>query len=71
PVFRDALLSGYAEIRPLPGYQLVHLDLFIAARLVSLMLWATDMAQINRGFIPKLDGWYRWASEGIEKCSVP
>jgi Ser/Thr protein kinase RdoA (MazF antagonist) len=67
--FHDALLSGYAESRSLPLAQLKHLNTFIAARLVSLMLWVTDMAQINKGFIPKLDGWYRWASEGITKSA--
>jgi Ser/Thr protein kinase RdoA (MazF antagonist) len=67
-VYHDALLSGYAEVRPLPIKQLEHLNAFIAARLVALLLWATDMAQINKGFVSGLDGWYSWASEGIHKC---
>ncbi len=70
PVFRDALLSGYAEVRPLPLEQLKHLDTFIAARLVSLMLWVTDMAQVNHSFAPNLERWYAWAAEGITKCKV-
>jgi Ser/Thr protein kinase RdoA (MazF antagonist) len=70
PQFRDALLDGYSEIRPLPEKQLEHLNTFIAARLVSLLLWATDMAQINKGFIPGLAGWYAWASDGIRKSNV-
>jgi Ser/Thr protein kinase RdoA (MazF antagonist) len=67
PRLHNALLAGYAELRPLPLAQLKHLNTFIAARLVSLMLWVTDMAQINKSFAPKLNGWYSWASEGIER----
>jgi Ser/Thr protein kinase RdoA (MazF antagonist) len=68
PQFHDALLSGYRQVRPLPVKQLQYLNIFIAARLVSLMLWVTDIAQINKGFSPELDGWYAWASAGIQKC---
>jgi Ser/Thr protein kinase RdoA (MazF antagonist) len=68
PVFHAALLEGYSEIRPLPVEQLAHLGTFIAARLVSLLLWATDIAQVNRGFAPGLPGWYAWAADGISKC---
>jgi Ser/Thr protein kinase RdoA (MazF antagonist) len=68
PAFHDALLEGYSEIRPLPAEQLAHLHTFIAARLVSLMLWVTDMAQVNRGFAPGLPEWYAWAADGISKC---
>lgn len=67
--FHDALLAGYAEVRPLPLTQLAHLNTFIAARLVSLMLWATDMAQVNKGFLSGLPRWYAWASEGIKKSA--
>lgn len=69
PLFHDALLSGYAEVRQLPLEQLKHLDTFIAARLVSLMLWSTDMAQINKGFAPNLERWYAWAARGIACCT--
>ena len=65
PAFRNALFDGYAEIRPLPEQQLTHLNTFMAARLVSLALWATDMAQINPKFGERLDRWYAWAHRSI------
>jgi Ser/Thr protein kinase RdoA (MazF antagonist) len=68
--FHEALLSGYAEVRRLPQRQLAYLELFIAGRLVSLMLWATDMAQSNPGFAERLESWYTWAATGIERCRV-
>ena len=45
PQFREALLDGYTQIRPLPEDQLEHLDLFLAAFCVYLSLWAASAAQ--------------------------
>jgi Ser/Thr protein kinase RdoA (MazF antagonist) len=45
PQFRDALLDGYAQLRPIPEKQLVHLDLFLAAFWVYLSLWTASAAQ--------------------------
>lgn len=61
PCYRDALLGGYAQIRPLPEAQLAHLDLFMAARHVSVVLWAIDLAQVNARFRGGAGQWLEWA----------
>ena len=38
---RDAFLDGYAHFRTLPESQLVHLDLFMAARYATMACWAS------------------------------
>ena len=38
---RDAFLEGYARVRTLPESQLKHLDLFMAAQYVTMVLWAS------------------------------
>lgn len=45
PRYRQALLDGYRQIRPIPADQLDHLDLFLAAYYVYLSLWAASAAQ--------------------------
>jgi Ser/Thr protein kinase RdoA (MazF antagonist) len=65
-VYRGALLDGYAGVRPLPKEQLAHLGLFMAARHVSEMLWAIDLAQTNPGFRQGLDEWMKWAALHIQ-----
>jgi Ser/Thr protein kinase RdoA (MazF antagonist) len=45
PRFREALLDGYAQVRPLPEDQLAHLDLFLSAYYVYLSLWAASAVQ--------------------------
>jgi len=67
PTFRDALLTGYAVVRPLPERQLAQLGLFMAARQVSEILWAIDMAQINPRFAKGLDEWMAWAGNLVQK----
>jgi Ser/Thr protein kinase RdoA (MazF antagonist) len=62
PVYRQALLDGYASVRPLPEAQLAHLDLLMAARHVSEMLWAIDLAQTNPGFRQGIGEWMQWAA---------
>ena len=54
---RDALLGGYAQVRPVPGGVRKYLDLFLAARQVGVMLWAVDMSQVNARFAQRLGGW--------------
>jgi Ser/Thr protein kinase RdoA (MazF antagonist) len=61
-IYHQALLDGYASVRPLPKEQLAHLGLFMAARHVSEMLWAIDLAQHNPGFREELDRWMEWAA---------
>jgi Ser/Thr protein kinase RdoA (MazF antagonist) len=45
PRFREALLEGYNQVRPIPEDQLNHLDLFLAANYVYLSLWAATAMQ--------------------------
>jgi Ser/Thr protein kinase RdoA (MazF antagonist) len=49
---REALFAGYAEIRPLPAGLLEHLDAFIAARQVSVMLWVLGKSLVDPAFRP-------------------
>ncbi|MEA3439764.1 MAG: phosphotransferase [Chloroflexota bacterium] len=62
---RGALLDGYAEMRPLPKEQLAHLDLFMAARHVSEVLWAVDLAQSTPDFREQLGEWLEWAAKHV------
>lgn len=63
----DALLEGYLQVRPLPQTQLAHLDLFMAARHVSEILWAVDLAQVNPSFRAELPGWLEWAGLHVKR----
>ncbi len=65
--FRDALLCGYARLRPLPDKQLEHLDALVAARIVSLTLWYTDRAQVNPGVRKNLAEHLEWAAGHARK----
>lgn len=62
PVWRDALLEGYARCRSMPEDQWAHLEMFMAARCVSLILWAVAQAQHNPGFRKHLRSWLDWAA---------
>ena len=64
--YRQSLLDGYAGIRPLPQAQLAYLDLFMAGRHVSEMLWGADQAQHNAQFRLELDGWLDWAMAHVQ-----
>jgi Ser/Thr protein kinase RdoA (MazF antagonist) len=44
PLFREALLEGYTQVRPLAAEQIQYLDLFLAAFCVYLSLWAAALA---------------------------
>lgn len=70
PRVRDALLVGYNQVRPFPAGQLAHLDLFMAARHVSEILWATDIAQVNPAFRAELPAWRDWADRHIQRFLV-
>jgi Ser/Thr protein kinase RdoA (MazF antagonist) len=61
-VYRRALLDGYARVRSLTDEQLDRLELFMAARHVSEMVWAVDQATSNTAFRQELDGWLQWAA---------
>lgn len=63
---RSALLDGYAQARPLVEEQLALLDIFIAARHVSEILWAIDIAQVNPAFRDGLDAWIAWAGRHVQ-----
>jgi Ser/Thr protein kinase RdoA (MazF antagonist) len=63
PEIRDALVGGYREIRSLPEKHLTYLDLFMAARHATIMLWATGSVHL---FPEYREGAYRWR-EGAAK----
>jgi Ser/Thr protein kinase RdoA (MazF antagonist) len=65
PQIQAALLDGYTQVRPLEDELLVYLELFMAARHVSEILWALDMAQVHPGFRDALDGWLEWAGRHV------
>jgi Ser/Thr protein kinase RdoA (MazF antagonist) len=44
PLYREALLDGYTQIRSITTDQLAHLDLFLAGYYVYLSLWAAAAA---------------------------
>lgn len=58
---RDALFDGYTKIQPLPKGVEEHLEVFIAARIVSLMLWAADMSTVNPAVKESLPAWFEWS----------
>jgi Ser/Thr protein kinase RdoA (MazF antagonist) len=57
---RNALFTGYAEVRPLPEEQLVHLETFMAARQASLALWTVARAEENPRFRARRSVWLEW-----------
>jgi Ser/Thr protein kinase RdoA (MazF antagonist) len=67
PQFRDALLDGYTQIRPLPDDQLEHLDLFLAAYFVYLSLWAAAMAHLHPIYQEELNQRMRRAFRLVER----
>jgi Ser/Thr protein kinase RdoA (MazF antagonist) len=52
--FRDGLIEGYTQHRPLPG-DLNFLDDFVATRDVAFALWFTGTAQVNPAFRADLE----------------
>jgi Ser/Thr protein kinase RdoA (MazF antagonist) len=66
-VYRQALLDGYASVRPLPEAQLAQLDLFMAARHVAEILWGIDQAQSKPGFRRDLGEWLEWAALHVNR----
>ena len=54
PTFKDAVVRGYSEHRPLPAEQMEHLDAFIAAREVAFGLWLVGMAETRPSFREQL-----------------
>jgi len=53
----QTLLAGYSSVASLPEGQIAYLHLFIAARYVSILLWASDMAQVKPNIAASLVGW--------------
>lgn len=53
PAYREALLSGYAEIRSLPEQQLEQVELFLAGLQVYWNLWATGGAHLYPALLPE------------------
>lgn len=64
---REALLDGYAQIRPVPVQQLRHVDAFMAARHTSIALWVTDRAHDNSFFRARRDRWLKWLVDQVRQ----
>ena len=54
---RDAFLAGYGEIHTLPGAQLEHLDLFVAAQYATTVIWACQFIQDDPARRPEHEAW--------------
>jgi Ser/Thr protein kinase RdoA (MazF antagonist) len=67
-IFRDALLEGYTEIRPMPEEQWVHLDLFIAAWHAFEMYWAAAGAIRFLGSSQAYSRWVSRAAKDMLRC---
>ena len=65
--FRAALLDGYTRVRPLPQEQLLQLDAFIMARVVTLVLWEIDRAEVNPSFRQGLARRFAWSAGHVRK----
>jgi Ser/Thr protein kinase RdoA (MazF antagonist) len=66
---KDALYEGYQTVRPLPrGTE--DMKVFVAGRLIALLLWATDMAQVNERFARRLDEWTSWTVDSVKTAGV-
>ncbi len=53
----DALLAGYRSVRPFPDDVLQHLDVFLAARASTLLLWCRTNARDRSDFRAMLPKW--------------
>ncbi len=58
---RDTFFAGYEERRPVTRGSLRYLDLFFAARTISIALWVVGMTRINPAFADYLPGIYERA----------
>ncbi|MDF1661011.1 MAG: phosphotransferase [Planctomycetota bacterium] len=61
--YKAALLKGYQDQRSLDDLELDSLDLFIASRGVSAVLWGVDRSRVHKGFLKIMPDWIR----GVEK----
>ncbi len=61
PAVRDAFFGGYEGRRPVAAGSLNHLDVFFAARAISIALWVLGMVRINPAFADYLPGVYERA----------
>ena len=55
--WQDAFVSGYTQVRPLPPGTREHLDLFLAARQITLLLWCQTCARHRAAFREALPRW--------------
>jgi Ser/Thr protein kinase RdoA (MazF antagonist) len=53
PRYREALLDGYGELRPLPKRQAEQIELFLAALQVYWNLWAVGGTHLYPGLLPE------------------
>lgn len=55
--WRTVFAEGYQQHRPLPPQTMDHLDLFLAARQVTLMLWCYSCARHREAFRQRIPRW--------------
>jgi Ser/Thr protein kinase RdoA (MazF antagonist) len=53
-LFREALLEGYTQLRPLSTEQIQNIDLFLAASCVYISLWCAAMTHLYPKYSEKL-----------------
>ena len=54
---RDAFLSGYNQVHPLPDSQLKHLEAFMAADYATSVLWATHFIRDDPARVKEHEAW--------------
>jgi Ser/Thr protein kinase RdoA (MazF antagonist) len=65
PLFREGLLEGYREYRPLPDEQLRYLDLFLAAFYVYMGLWTVAVKKVHPDASGHPQRKQRWLERGL------
>ena len=63
--YKDALLQGYTDIRPLDDEQLIHMDLFLAAFYIYMGLWTIAMDQSHPNSPNKSARHEKWLKYGL------
>lgn len=64
-LFREALLEGYAEYRPLPLEQLKCFELFLSGFYVYMSLWSTAVACLRLNPAADRSRFDRWRERGL------
>lgn len=70
PARTAAMIEGYERVRPFPGDQLRHLDLFRAARRVSNALWLADHGVMYAAHRRDCDRWMDVIAERVRSAPL-